>query len=258
MNIPKNYNSISKVFFFPHQDDEFAVFSIIDNAIKGNENILCVFTTTGLKNNPINNKRNDESLRVLTFLGVNAHSILFIGSKHNILVNEFMYNMNLFESIFLKIIENTTTETQFYIPAWEGGQPDHDALHACILICHKRFNLKNTIYQFPLYNNYKCALKFFKVLYPLPKNGCVIQAKIPLILRFKYLFLCLNYPSQTATWIGLFPFVFFKKIFNGLQQLQPVDYSRIFKRPHNGKLYYEVRNWTTWEKLSSIVKEFSR
>ena len=86
---------------------------------------------------------------------------------------------------------------QFYVPAWEGGHPDHDALNAATLIARKRINQEDIkIYQFSLYNAYRCRKPFFRVSYPLKKNGDVlidiIPIKIDLNIYFAALIILLN------------------------------------------------------------------
>ena len=74
--------------------------------------------------------------------------------------------------------------------------------------------------------------------------------------RLKYIFLYLHYPSQITSWIGLFPGFFLKTLLNGNQQIQKINFNRIFYKPHKGKLYYEVRKWITWEKMDKLINSF--
>jgi hypothetical protein len=81
----------------------------------------------------------------------------------------------------------------------------------------------------------------------LPENGEVETVKIQLFNRLRFIGLCLSYPSQVKTWIGLFPFFLFHYFFFGTQALQKVSLERLNNRPHAGSLYYERRKFSSWE-----------
>ena len=97
---------------------------------------------------------------------------------------------------FLSKVENIES---MYVTAYEGGHQDHDALHVATVIASKKNNLKNKLFQFPLYNSYKCLKPFFAVLSPLPVNGEIIKIPISLKDRIKGTLFCLSYPSQIKT-----------------------------------------------------------
>lgn len=242
-------------FFYAHQDDETATFKLIEDSLKLTKNVFCIFATTGLFNNPIKNFRNSESAKVLKKLKINNKNIIFAGSNLNIPVNKLIYNLEKFNKFINKIVNKKDI---IYIPAWEGGQPDHDLLHAVIVAAGKKFNFLDRIYQYPLYNNKGCKLIFFKVLSPISENGKIIKIKINLLERIRYIFLFLQYPSQFFSWIGLFPFFFFKTLFYGKQQIQSVSFNRIYQKPHHGILYYEVRKWIKWYQMKYEIRNFTK
>jgi hypothetical protein len=246
-----------KIFFlYPHQDDETGTFKLIENYIKKKIEVHCIFVTTGLVSNPKYNHRNTESFNVLRKLKVKKKNIIFAGSILDIKVNQLYSNLEKFNN-YLKNRINKKCDL-LYIPAWEGGNPDHDALHAIIVTMGKKFNFLDRIYQYPLYNNKGCKLNFFKVLSPISENGKIIKIKINLRERIRYIFLFLQYPSQFLSWIGLFPFFFIKTLFYGEQQIQPVSFNRIYQKPHHGKLYYEVRRWTKWKQMKYKIRNFTK
>lgn len=243
-------------FLYPHQDDETGTFKLIDSYIKKKIEVYCIFVTTGLLTNPKNNYRNSESLNILRKFNVKKKNIIFAGLALNIKVNQLTDNLENFYNYLIKKINKK--HDILYIPAWEGGNPDHDALHAIVVTMGKKFNFLDRIYQYPLYNNKGCKLNFFKVLSPISENGKIIKIKINLFERIKYIFLFLQYPSQFISWIGLFPFFFIKTLFFGEQQIQLVDFNRIYQKPHRGKLYYEVRNWIRWDQMKYKIKNFTK
>jgi hypothetical protein len=94
------------------------------------------------------------------------------------------------------------------------------------------------------------------VMTPLIENGIVEQQKISRFDRLKYIRMCLGYPSQAKTWLGLFPFVTYSYLFIGRQSLQQVNYERLNNRPHEGLLYYESRGFETWKNMQSLISEY--
>ena len=76
--------------------------------------------------------------------------------------------------------------------------------------------------------------------------------------RIRFLLLCLRYRSQRKTWVGLFPFVLLNYAMIGRQQLQPLPVQRPDRRPHPGALYYERRNFLTWEVFHEHLQLFYR
>jgi hypothetical protein len=144
--------------------------------------------------------------------------------------------------------------TTIYVPAWEGGHPDHDVLHAVAVFVGKSL-LHVKVLQYPLYNSYGLFGGFFRVLYPLDTNGEVLRQFIPWPVRFKHLMLCFSYKSQFVSWLGLYPFVFCHYLFNGCQHLQPTSLSRVQQRPHSGQLYYEFRGFSQWQEIQSYLQK---
>lgn len=91
---------------------------------------------------------------------------------------------------------------------------------------------------------------------PLEENGIVEQQKIPIVNRMRYIKMCLGYPSQAKTWLGLLPFVAYSYWFIGNQSLQKVNLDRLQVRPHEGQLYYESREFATWDIMRSLICDF--
>lgn len=236
------------IFLFAHQDDEFGILHEIKK--HANKATCFYFTTSGEKQQ----QRSGESIRVLSKLGIKETNIHFPGQGLNIPDLQLIDHIPKVISWLCGYLTENNIHA-IYVPAWEGGHPDHDALNAATLIARKRINQEDIkIYQFSLYNAYRCRKPFFRVSYPLKKNGDVLIDIIPIKNRFKYLLCCLNYPSQWKTWVGLFPFVFFKYLC-GKQQLQEVKSKKNITKPHAGQLYYEARNFSTWQKVKEVLIE---
>ncbi|QWD72746.1 PIG-L deacetylase family protein [Polynucleobacter sp. UB-Raua-W9] len=241
------------LFLFAHQDDEFGVFQkIIDEIAKG-RNVYCAYFTTGAYEGDVAERRNLESVRVLSDLGVRLENIIFVGEMLTIPDGRLIDNLIKGRDWLFSWLE-TYEDVNIYLPAWEGGHHDHDSLHAIGVVVAKKLGIMHFIWQYPLYNAYKCPNPFFRVLSPLQLNGEVVNQSISFVNRLRFLRYIFWYPSQLKTWIGLFPFMLFNYVFSGKQKLQKISDVRIHQRPHEGNLYYERRNFSTWEKMSKEIK----
>lgn len=245
------------LFLFAHQDDEFGVFQRIVDEKRQGRRVLCAYLTTGGLSGALSLRRNYESLAVLAKLGVQEENVFFVGHTLSIPDGGLLDHLELAADWIARWISDAQAIKAVYIPAWEGGHHDHDALHGVSVYVAQEAGLINTVRQFPLYNRYRCKGPFFRVLLPLPLNGDIEKISLPWINRLQFLRYCLSYPSQATTWVGLFPFVLLHYILYGTQALQPVSRERLYRRPHEGPLYYERRQFCTWEKMSTRLLEFT-
>ncbi|WP_286891879.1 PIG-L deacetylase family protein [Achromobacter sp. UBA2119] len=246
------------LFFFAHQDDEYGVYKTISDELSQGHRVISVYYTDGGFSGVSSQRRNQESLNVLSRLGISGNDVLFVGESLSIPDGKLIHNMALAGRWLDDWLPTFSSITSIYVPAWEGGHHDHDALHALVILAAQRHDLLPKVRQFSLYNAYNRFHPFFRVKSPLRENGPVVSSKIGWNDRFKYLRFCASYPSQAITWIGLFPFVLWHYLFNGSQALQPVDVARLDERPHSGSLYYERRRFCTWEIMQSNIGEYRR
>ena len=246
----------SALFLFAHQDDEFGIFQKIIDEKSNGRRVFCAYLTDGAFAGQSSLRRNRESLAVLIHLGVREEDIFFAGQTLSIPDGGLLDRLDLAFEWLCNWLSHHHMVSAIYLPSWEGGHQDHDALHALGVIAADEAGLMKHVKQFPLYNGYKCTGPLFRVFLPLSKNGEVEMTKIQWATRFQFLRYCLSYPSQFTTWVGLFPFVMFHFIFYGTQALQLVSRERLYQRPHSGTLYYERRQFYTWEKMSEKLLRF--
>jgi len=245
------------LFLFAHQDDEFGVFFQIERELRAGRQVRCVFITDGGQTaDP--KRRNSESQRALSKLGVPQENIMFIGRCLALLDGALHENVESLANWLVSFFDMHSNIQSCFIPAWEGGHPDHDVLHAAttyFLAYHDRLEI---LRQYSLYNNYNCPKPFFRILSPLMENGPIEYQAVSIKDRLRYIRLCLGYPSQFKTWIGLFPFALAHFIFDGAQALQQVDIKRLSSRPHSGPLYYEYRNFLDWATMQRTVNQLHK
>ena len=241
------------LFFFAHQDDEFGVFQQIYLACQAGQRVSCAYLTSGVLDGNSSSVRDEESIEVLTRLGVARKDIFFVGAELNIPDGQLLRSLERAVDWIEQWIPSFDLIKSIYLPAWEGGHHDHDALHAAVLIATLGSTPHLLLRQFPLYNAHRCRNPFFRVLKPLSSNGIINSIQIPLKNRIRFLRYCLSYPSQYKSWIGLFPFTLLHYLFYGVESVQDVSLKRLRERPHEGSLYYERRRFCTWLEVSEAI-----
>lgn len=242
------------LFFMPHQDDEFGVFHQIEHELNAGRWVRCVFVTDGSATaDP--DRRDRESRAVLQQLGVSPDDILFVGRQLAIKDGQMHHHVAPFLNWLDAFFTTHANIHACFVPAWEGGHPDHDLIHAVVIELAAARAMPSTIWQYPLYNGRDCSGPFFRAMSPLVENGPVERQAIAWPNRLRYLKLCLSYPSQWRSWIGLLPFVGGHYVFNGTQPLQPVSRQRLAQRPHQGPLYYEKRGFLDWPTMSAAIEQ---
>lgn len=241
------------LFLFCHQDDEFAVYHQILLERSRRRRVICFYLTSGVPYGGNPDRRNAESLAVLQELGVMREDIHFVGQQLGISDGHLLDHLPTALSWLRTVFVEHNDTANLYIPAWEGGHPDHDALHFLSVKICSDLGILNVVRQFSLYNAANCVWKFFRVLSPLTENGSVLTGSISWSNRIRFARHSLRYPSQWRSWLGLFPFYLFHLMVNGKQYLQGVSPERIFQRPHAGKLYYERRNFATWHHMQACT-----
>lgn len=240
------------LFLFAHPDDEFGVFSQIERERRRGNRTVCAYVTDGAAAaHP--QVREEESRSVLARLGVNFDDIVFAGKQLGIKDGYLHLSIDTLARWLSKLHQDLPAVTACYVPAWEGGHPDHDLLHAVVTLVYEQQGALDRLRQYPLYNSQGCRGPFFRVLYPLKENGPTQCISIGWAERWRNLKLCLSYPSQWRSWVGLFPFVLLHHVLHGVQQLQRVDPQRLLHRPHGGTLYYERRGFLDWKTVHESV-----
>jgi LmbE family N-acetylglucosaminyl deacetylase len=242
------------LFLFAHQDDEFGVFAKIEEELRAGRYVRCVYVTDGATNaSP--EVRDAESRAVLQKLGVSKNDIIFLGRQLSIGDGQLYQHVDVFAEWLNGFVNLHQKLDVCFVPAWEGGHPDHDLVHAIAVELLSQKDFAGKIWQYPLYHGRNCFGPFFHLLSPLPENGPTSKASIIWRDRLRYVRLCLSYPSQWRTWIGLFPFACVHYLRRGVQYLQNVDQAHLYQPPHARPLYYERRGFLDWPTLFSSIKQ---
>lgn len=245
----------ARLFFFAHQDDEFAVFHQLELSIAAGYDVHCIYCTSGVPTGHPPLHRQRESLHVLQKLGVQPSQVFFAGQALGIADLQLMHRLDILVPWLVQYLQNHAQLDALYLPAWEGGHPDHDALHAALISACRRLSAAPPLWQFALYNGWQCRGGLFRLLHPLATNGPVVQQTIAVRDRWRYLGLCLAYRSQWKSWLGLGPALCWHYWRKGTQDLQQAKPDAPLLRPHPGPLYYEQRGFARWADMHRLTRD---
>lgn len=242
------------VFLFAHQDDEFGIWQHIQLEQGAGRRVFCLYLTDG--GQPA--RRNAESLAVLKGCGVAPEDVLFVGDLLQIADGQLPQNLERAAQWLNQWLGEQTDVRSVYLPAWEGGHPDHDALHAFALtVLSARAYSAVEVNQFSLYHACGCPGPFFRVCAPLQENGPVRSARIPWSNRLRFIrYAASGYPSQWRSWLGLLPFYAMHCVLDGREKIQKACLKRTTERPHKGRLYYEKRAFSDWQTMSVAIQKW--
>ncbi len=244
------------VFFLAHYDDEFGIYEEIRLHIIQKIPLHIVYLTSSNINGISEESRERESLSALKKLGVEKENVSFIGKEMSVpdlalkdhLIASYINSKNL--------IENLGNVGKIFTLAYEGGHPDHDSINfLCSRLISKHAS-KIEGWQFPLYCGPGLIGSFFYLFKPLKNNGPITKKRIEAKNIRLFLKLIFCYKSQFKTFIGLYPFYLLHMVFKKYQVTQKINPSRIYNRPHKGRLLYERRKMDEFEQLKLKMSEF--
>ncbi len=250
----------NKVFLLSHQDDEMGVFNHIKNINNSTSETYIFFLTNGNIGKSINSKliklREQESIKVLTRLGIKKKNIFFIGKKLKTCSYKLHEKIDSSYKLLSKFFQKQKKDTIIFSHAWEGGNTDHDTSYVITLKLIKNFSIITNAYQFALYNSYNMPLKLYRVLEPIKTNGQIIKKNINFSEKIQFIRLLFYYKSQIKVWFGLYPFIITKILLNRYGHLQSIRLKRNLKKPHKNKLWYEKRQFASFNSLKVVFDKF--
>ena len=229
---------MTTLFLFAHQDDEIGVFYEISRTLAKGQPLRCIYLTNGAWDGVSPRQRNQETIKVLTSLGVQREDIIFLGETLGIYDGKLVEHLETAQEALQKIARELKTVSRIICHAWEGGHQDHDAVHLSGLALAKKLGILENTFQFPLYRMPagRFWLTFAK---PLPQNGEIISQKIPWSKRLFLLGKLRHYRSQAWIMLKIGYHMAWYSLVDGREKLQPVSLSRAYERPNTGMMLYE-------------------
>jgi len=242
-------SSTQILFLFAHQDDEVFVAPRIAYECKRNATPYVVYFTDGMIT------RDAESRTVLRRLGVAEDQIFFLGTEAHIPDGKLVDHLQeCFEHLLDKIGGNRFDE--IYMPAWEGGHQDHDAVFLIGLALAKRLGLEKNLWQFYLYNGFRTRGRFFRVFHPLPNRPARRERKLTISESLGVIKAILNFKSQRTTWVGLLPQSLIHLFFMRTEVFHLATSEQLRRPAHEGALLYERYNRMSFVEFTTKTRMF--
>src|SRR5690606_24002648 len=126
------------------------VFQALVDELHDGSTVYCAYLTDGSYGGCSPLQRNQESLKVLTDIGVSASNIVFAGAEQAIADGALPAHLGTCADWLRSWFGGFTGISAIYVPAWEGGHQDHDALHAAVVSVADSLGLVQYVWQFPL------------------------------------------------------------------------------------------------------------
>jgi len=241
------------LFLLAHAGDEVFFAPVIKSVIESNRPVYLIYMTDSSGNKSDPEVRMKESICALEQLGVPKEHLYFPGVMLNVRDGEgYMHLEKLYE--IAVAIAQKLLPTKLYVPAWEGGHPDHDASHLVGVALAKHLCIQY-VYECSCYHSYTRILPF-RVMNLIPRIVPSSQHRLTLAEGLFFLSLIRFYPSQWRTWIGLAPEIFFHLVLIRHHEYRLVTKIDYLNPPHPGRLLYEKRFGVSWEKFHIASREF--
>ena len=237
------------LFLLAHQDDEYGVYPVLEELVARQEEVAVVYLTSGTFDGSLCTRRNQESLKVLTKIGLKPEHIHVLGAETNLPDGKLHEHAEQACATLMQKFSPIAPK-RIFTPAWEGGHQDHDASHIIACFLADQFCCLDVSRQFPLYQGQGLPSICWHTFKPLPENGHAESIRINWRQRLRYLGYCLHYRSQWATWVGLYPMYALKLFTSGRQYLQPLSLERLQHAPHSGTCLYERRGFCTRQQFT--------
>jgi LmbE family N-acetylglucosaminyl deacetylase len=246
---------MTRLFVFAHQDDEIGVMHTISSLTQRGERVACAYLADGSYFGADPARRNAESLRVLTALGVRAENVHFLGDQLGIHDGKVVEHLEEATRHLESIAKGYGDVTAVVTHAWEGGHQDHDATHLAGQAVARILGVAAASRQFPLYSaSSDGAGKRYGVLDPAV--GTIESQNYSVLQGIRQLSLLRHYRSQTRVMLRLGPSILRAWLVDRSDRLQqlPVP-SRLVGRPAE-HLLYEKWNFYTFSRFQSHAVPF--
>jgi len=246
------------LFLLAHNDDEFFFAPFLRDGVMVGKAVRVCYITHGSLHGADSEVRRAESREALGRLGVGPESILDLGRRLDVFDGTAAEQVDALWPALCRHYEGFTID-RIYAPAWEGGHADHDIAH--LLAAHLRTRLegRTELLEVALYNGYRMPKGLFRVMcYPPAEGEAPIRRPLSLSEALGYSRLMGCYPSQWKSFAGLAPGILYRFLWQRQALCRRVGMRDYGRRPHAGRLLYESRFHTPWEKVERAVRVLER
>ncbi|MDB5494246.1 MAG: hypothetical protein JWP86_1583 [Phenylobacterium sp.] len=224
------------VYILAHFDDEYCALPLIKQRVRQGLDQRFLYVAD-YHDAELTRTRFAETRALLAHVGVEPAHALHVGVGTGALDGSVYRHLDTaFAALSAAVAEIGPIE-RFACTAWEGGHMDHDM---CAMMTSRLAGAHGgaPVDQISLYNGPGLAGPLFHGGSPLPENGPVTKVPLTAAEWSTWMAEVRFFPSQTKTWLGLWPAMFWNYARRGFGY-QGLDPSRIGERPHAGSLFYE-------------------
>jgi LmbE family N-acetylglucosaminyl deacetylase len=233
----------SALLLLAHHDDEFFLAPVLKEACAAGS-VQVVYLTQGGADAAA---RTAESDRALASLGVDPARVIQLGTETGVEDG----TLSLKPTLALAALQRRLAPalfTHIYVPAWEGGHPDHETAHR-IGVAFAAGNSPE-LYEFPLYNAAGMPAGKFRPLQLTPGCMPVLERSVTLEEAEAWRALLAHYPSQQKVFASMRGGIAWCLEVRRSCVYRRVDPARDYtQRPHAGPLFYEQSFGLNFETL---------
>ena len=238
----------STVFVFAHNDDEIFINARIRYLVAAGRKVEALWLTSGLLA-PSPEIRRQESRAAMGRLGVPDHALTFWDYPD-------LRTLGHLEDIVSGIASYLECRSiaEVYVPAYEGGHPDHDVANFAVSHAAARIRLSAPIYEFPINNGSRGRRQLL---------GSFIADSLPIIRTAPR-------PDDRQMWADLWrchrtqyrylrlPMVLCldRRRWSSGEPYRALPHHDYLSPPHPGRLGYETALGIPFTRFRSAVREF--
>jgi len=241
------------LFLFAHHDDEFFIAVTMRRLAAARLPVAAVWLTRGGLHG---DRREAESRRAMDLIGVDSSSQYFLRLPDGRALDNL-------EDIIVRLsrLLRRLKPASVFVPAFEGGHPDHDTAQLAAAVAIRRtahHSHKPTLYEFPLYN--RAGVKPLRVGEFMPGTTAIRQTPLKLKDHLLKQRLAGIFKSQRAlvwplTGLRGGPMLMHTKG----EPYRLVPASRDYTvRPHAGRLAYEYYTLERFPHFAAIAASISQ
>lgn len=233
------------LFLFAHHDDEFFIAVTMRRLVAARLPVAAVWLTRGGLHG---DRREAESRRAMELIGVDPSSQHFLRLPDG-------HALDSLEDIIVRLssLLRRLKPASIFVPAFEGGHPDHDTVQLAAAAAVMRTGQRPDIYEFPLYN--RADARLLKVGEFISGTTEIRQTPVKLRDRLLKRRLAVIFRSQRAI---IWPLTGLKggpmMVHVKGEPYRRVPASRDYTvRPHPGRLAYEFYTSERFQHFAAVA-----
>ena len=241
------------VHVFAHFDDEYCALPLIKRRVREGLDQRFLYVAD-YATRELAATRFAETQALLAHLGIDPAHALHIGPGTGAVDGTVFLHLDAAYAALQAAVRAIGPVERFICTAYEGGHMDHDM---CALMTAELAREQGgaPVEMISLYNGKGLFGPFFHGGSPLPENGPVTRVSSRAAEWAAWMAEVRFFPSQTKTWLGLWPAMFWTYAKRGFGY-QILDPARLSERPHGGSLFYERMFQQPYEEVRAAADAF--